>query len=76
MQKLYPEKKECIIPSIGLPVYVPVNSFINGIFSLLTSTELMTSKNLLFTDCTNPCYVPENDQNRDYGDINMGNAYD
>jgi len=38
-------------------------------------TELMTSKNLLFADCTNQCYVPEKNPNRDYGDINMGNAY-
>jgi len=54
---------------------VPVNSFLNGIFSLLTSTELMTSNKLLFADCTNPCYVPEKDPNGNYGGINNGNSY-
>jgi len=35
----------------------------------------MTSNNLLFADCTNPCYVPEKDPNGNYGGINNGNSY-
>jgi len=71
----YPQNKECILPSIGLPIYVPVHSFIHSIFSLLTATDLMTTENLLFHDKKDPSYVVPYNQTSKLGDINTGEAY-
>jgi len=75
MDDLYLENEECILPSIDLPIYMPVHSFINSLFSLLTSTDLMRSEHLLFADKHNPAYVPPQDPNGNYGDVNTGDAY-
>jgi len=75
MDDMYPENEECILPSIDLPIYVPVHSFVNSLFSLLTSTDLMRSEHLLFADKRNPAYVPPQDPNGNYRDVNTGDAY-
>jgi len=71
----YPENKECILPSIGLPIYVPVHSFVHSIFSLLMASDLMTSNNLLFDNMEDPSYVKPYDPASKLGDINLGQAY-
>ena len=75
MENLYPVQKECVLPSIGLSIHVPVHSYLNSLFSLLTASDLMKSENLLFADPTNPSYVPPRNMSADLGDINTGNAY-
>ncbi len=47
MEELYPEQKQCILPSINLPIYVPVHSFVTSLFTLLTASDLMKAQNLL-----------------------------
>jgi len=75
MEGNYPENKECILPSIGLPIYVPVHSFVHSIFSLLMASDLMTSNNLLFDNMEDPSYVKPYDPASKLGDINLGQAY-
>jgi len=74
MEELYPEQKECILPSINLPIYVPVHS-VASLFTLLMASDLMKAQNLLFADIANPCYVPPRNMNTPLGEINTGNAY-
>ena len=74
MEELYLDNIECTLPSIGLPIRIPVHSFVNSLFSLLTATDMMMSKNLLFADCTKPAYVPPHDPNGNLSDINTGDA--
>jgi len=57
MDDLYPEQKSCILASIGLPIYVPVHSFVNSLFSLPVALDLMRKENLLFADMNNPAYA-------------------
>ena len=55
---MYPENKECILPGLLLLTAVPVNSFMNSLFSLLMASDLMVSDNLLFADANDPSIVP------------------
>jgi len=66
MENLYPVQKECVLPSIGLSIHVPVHSYLNSLFSLLTASDLMKSENLLFADPTNPSYVPPRNMSADW----------
>ena len=75
MDDLYPEQKSCILASIGLPIYVPVHSFVNSLYSLLVASDLMRKENLLFADMNNPAYVSPRNSDATLDDINMGNAY-
>jgi len=75
MDDLYPEQKSCIQASIGLPIYVPVHSFVNSLFSLLVALDLMRKENLLFADMNNPAYVCPRNLDAALDDINTGNAY-
>jgi len=67
---LYPEQKQCILASIGLP-----NSFLNSLFSLLVVFDLMRKENLLFADMNSPAYVPPRDLSGKVDSINTGNVY-
>jgi len=69
------EQKECILASIGLPIYVLVHSFVNSLFTLLVASNLMRKENLLITDMNNPAYVPPRDLSGKLDDINTGNEY-
>ena len=75
MEEQYPEQKRCLLPSINLPIYVPVHNFTNSLFSLLTASNIMLAENLLFSNPENPCYVPPRETTTLLGDINTGNAY-
>jgi len=75
MDDLYPKQKSCILASIGFPIYVPVHSFVNSLFSLLVALDLMRKENLLFADMNNPAYVSPRNLDAALDDINMGNAY-
>jgi len=57
MDGAYPTNTKCYLQSIGLPIYAPMNCFLNSICLLLTATDLMKSSNLLFHDTRNPSYV-------------------
>jgi len=75
MDGAYLTNTKCYLPNIGLPIYVPVNCFLNSIFSLLTATGLMKSNNLLFHDTRNPSYVSTYKPDSPLADINTGDAY-
>jgi len=75
MDDLYPKQKPCILASAGLPIYVPVHSFVNIMFSLLVASDLMRKENLLFADMNNLLYVPPRNLNAKLDEINTGNAY-
>ena len=75
MNDLYTKQKACILASIGLPIYVPVHSFVNSLFSLLVASNLMRKENPLFADMNNPAYVSPRSLDVTLDDINMGNSY-
>jgi len=75
MDNLYPEWKQCILASIGLPIYVTILSFLNSLFSLLVAFDLMRKENLLFADMNSPAYVPPRDLSGKVDSINTGNVY-
>ncbi len=64
-----------ILPSITLPIEVPVHSFVNSLFTLLTASGLMKSENLLLANTDYPCYIPPRNMTAPIGDINTGNLY-
>jgi len=72
MEVLYPKK--CILPSIELPIHVPVNCF-NSISSLLIASDLMKLDNLLFANMNYPLYGPLQNINGNYADINTGDVF-
>jgi hypothetical protein len=72
---LYPQLRPCILPSNGLAVNVPVQSFLSAVFSLLTSTDLMITDNLIFSDPKDPSYVQPFEQYTHYDEIDSGTAY-
>jgi len=55
--------------------HVPVHSFVNSMFTLLTASDLMKSENLLFANTANQCYIPQKNTTAPLGDTNSGNAY-
>jgi len=77
MEDNYPKNKECILPSIGLPIHVPVHSFVHRslVYSWWLGSDLMTSHNLLFNNMNDPIYVKPYDPASKLGDINMGEVY-
>ena len=68
-------KKPCLLPSIGLKIDVPIQSFLGCIHSLLTSPELMKSENLIFEKPDDPSFVKPWDSYQYYDEINSGSAY-
>ena len=68
-----PEPKKVVLPSMNLPIEIPVNPMLGCIYSLLSDENLMTSSNLIFPDCTQPWNtIPFGDT---YSEINTGLAY-
>jgi len=45
MEELYPENIECTLPSINLPIRIPVHSFVNSLFSLLNKFNICKRTN-------------------------------
>ena len=68
-----PIKKRVTLPSINLPIEIPVNPLLGCIYSLLSDPILMNSENLIFPDPTNPSSVPE--FGNKYSEINTGLSY-
>ena len=75
MHNLHPRLEKCILPSNGCTVMVPVQSFLSGVFSLLTSKDLMTTDNLIFMDSNDPSIVKPFEHYKYYADIDSGTAY-
>jgi len=57
MEDLYLKQKRCGLPRINLLMYIPVQSFVSSLLTLLTASDLMKSKNLLFANTENLCYT-------------------
>jgi len=68
-----PIKTEVILPSINLPVEIPINPLLGCIYSLLSNDKLMTSDNLIFTNPNDPSQSTPYSGN--YSEINTGLAY-
>jgi len=66
-------KTEVILPSINLPVEIPINPLLGCIYSLLSDEKLMTSDNLIFTNPNDPSQSTPYSGN--YSEINTGLAY-
>ena len=68
-----PEPKKVVLPSMNLPIEIPVNPMLGCIYSLLSDENLMTSSNLIFPDSTQPWNtIPFGET---YSEINTGLAY-
>jgi len=70
---LAPVKTQVVLPSINLPVEIPVNPMLGCIFSLLSDESIMRSKNLIFPNANDPSQVTA--YNGKYSEINSGLAY-
>jgi len=68
-----PVKKEVVLPSINLPIEIPVNPLLGCIFSLLSDDDLMKSENLIFPNIGNLSEFPE--YTGVYSEVNTGLAY-
>jgi len=67
-----PESKKVVLPSINLPIEIPVNPMLGCIYSLLSDENLMMSSNLIFPDSTQPWNtIPFGET---YAEINTGLA--
>jgi len=68
-----PVKTKVTLPSINLPIEIPINPLLGCIYSLLSDENLMRSNNLIFADPNNPSQnTPYNGK---YNEINSGLAY-
>jgi len=70
---LAPKRTEVVLPSINLPIEIPVNPFLGCILSLLSDKNLMKSENLIFPNVDNLSQVPQ--YNGTYTEVNTGLAY-
>ncbi len=69
----FPNEKTVTLPSINLPIKIPVNPLLGCIYSLISDSNLMTSENLIFPDTSNPVSIPE--FGNKYSEINTGLSY-
>jgi len=65
--------KKVTLPSINLPIKIPVNPLLGCIYSLLSDSNLMTFENLKFPDVSNPVIAPE--FRKKYSEIDTGLSY-
>ena len=68
-----PVKTSVILPSINLPIEIPINPLLGCIYSLLSDEKIMTSDNLIFANANNPSQITHYSGN--YSEINIGLAY-
>jgi len=68
-----PESKKVVLPSINLPIEIPVNPMLGCIYSLLSDENLMMGSNLIFPDFTQPWDTQP--FGGTYSEINTGLAY-
>jgi hypothetical protein len=68
-----PVYRQCILPSINLPIRVPVCPMMGVLFSLLTDPDLMKAENLNFVDPRDPSVV--RDFTGTYSEVDTGAAY-
>lgn len=73
---LRPRTRECILPSIALPIPITVTPILGSIYSLLTS-QYMKSDCLTFEDPSDPAIVSEYNMHEEmtYGEVNTGWSY-
>jgi len=65
---LAPKRTEVVLPSINLPIEIPVNPFLGCILSLLSDENLMKSENLIFPNVDNLSQVRQ--YNGTYSEVN------
>jgi len=70
---LAPVKTEVVLPSINLPVEIPMNPMLGCIFSLLSDESIMHSNNLIFPNANDPSQITP--YNGKYSEVNSGLAY-
>jgi len=73
-----PTERDCILPSIALPIKIPVIPTQGCIYSLLTNPALMKAKNLLWDNPDDPSFVAPFERSNDkcvYGHTTSGMAY-
>jgi len=68
-----PVQTKLILPSINLPIEIPVNPLLGCLYSLLEDQNLMKTENLLFNDIDDLSKVLPFSKN--YSEINTGLAY-
>jgi len=68
-----PVKTAVILPSINLPVEIPVNPLLGCIYSLLSDDKIMTSDNLIFANANNPSQITP--YSGKYSEINTALSY-
>jgi len=66
-------KTEVVLPSINLPVEIPVNPMLGCIFSLLSDESIMRSNSLIFLNANDPSQITL--YNGKYSEVNSGLAY-
>ena len=73
-----PTERDCVLPSIALPIKIPVIPTQGCIYSLLTNPALMKAKKLLWDNPNDPSFVPPFERSNDkrvYGPTTSGMAY-
>ena len=73
-----PTERDCVLPSIALPIKIPVIPTQGCIYLLLTNPALMKAKNLLWDNPNDPSFVPPFERSNDkrvYGATTSGMAY-
>jgi len=68
-----PVKTEVVLPSINLPVEIPINPMLGCIFSLSSDESIIRSNNLFFPNANDPSQVTP--YNGKYSKVNSGLAY-
>jgi len=70
---LAPKSTEVVLPSINLPIEIPVNPLLGCILLLLSDNNLMKSEILIFPNVDNLSQVPQ--YNGTYSEVNTRLAY-
>jgi len=65
--------KKVILPSINLPIKIPINPLMGCIYSLLEDQNLMQQSNLIFPDKIDPSIILP--YSGTYSEVNTGLAY-
>jgi len=68
-----PVKTEVVLPSINIPIKIPVNPLLGCTFTLLSDNNLMKSDNLVFPTLGDPEQFTK--YNRIHSEVNTGLAY-
>jgi len=68
LQYMEPVKQQVILPSINLPIDIPVNPLLGCIYSLLEDQNHILGRNLIFPNMNDPSKVSQ------FSEVNTGLA--